>query len=227
MANTRSLKDAGCTPGLPLRDLQLFHPMPHGPSITAKHRTGALRRVVLTGYMGAGKTTVGRLLADRIRWDFVDLDSLIEERTGKTIAEIILHDSEPAFRRIESQALAVALGKREAVLALGGGAAESLTNRLLLEQTPATLNVFLDAPFHVLFHRCETQSGAALRPLLANAAEAELRFSQRLPLYRRIAGITIETMKLTPDATVDKLLTELCRDHPNTAAAQPSDRSVR
>lgn len=207
--------------------LQLFHPMPPGPFILAKHRTSALRRVVLTGYMGAGKTTVGRLLAERIGWNFIDLDALIEDRVGRTIAEIILRDSEPAFRRIESQALAVALGRRDAVLALGGGAAESLTNRLLLEQTPATLSVFLDAPFHVLFHRCETQPAAAIRPLLANVAEAEARFSQRLPLYRRIAGLTLETAKLTPEATVDKLLTELRRNHPGAAAEQVLGKAAK
>ncbi|MHB1699154.1 MAG: shikimate kinase [Acidobacteriaceae bacterium] len=194
---------------LPAQPLQLFHPMRSTPPTYAKPGTGAVRRVVLTGYMGAGKTTVGRLLAARIGWEFVDLDDLIEQRTGKTIADIILHDSEPAFRRIESQALVVALGRRDAVLALGGGATESLTNRLLLEQTPATLNVFLDAPFDVLLQRCKTQSNAAVRPILFDPAAAESRFQTRLPLYRRIAGLTLETSAQDADATVDALLAAL------------------
>ncbi len=191
--------------------LQLFHPMRSTPSAYVKSGTGAVRRVVLTGYMGAGKTTVGRRLAERIGWEFVDLDELIEQRTGKTIADIILHDSEPAFRRIESQALVAALGRRDAVLALGGGAAESLTNRLLLEQTPATLNVFLDAPLDVLLQRCRTQSNAAVRPILLDPAAAASRFERRLPLYRRIAGLTLETSAQDADATVEALLNALLR----------------
>src|SRR5438270_1754293 len=95
-------------------------------------------RLVLTGFMGAGKTTVGRMLAERLGWEFLDLDAYIESRTGLTVPTIFTMHGEPHFRRLESQALASALGRRNIVLALGGGAPEVLTNRLLLEQTPAT-----------------------------------------------------------------------------------------
>ena len=110
-----------------------------------------LRRIVLTGFMGAGKTTVGRLLAARLGWEFLDLDASIESRTGLAVPSIFATHGEAHFRQLESQALASSLGRSNVVLALGGGAPESLTNRLLLEQTPATATIFLDAPFATLY----------------------------------------------------------------------------
>src|SRR5437899_3134876 len=89
-----------------------------------------LERLVLTGFMGAGKSTVGRLLAARLGWNFLDLDAHLEERAGATIPEIFALHGEARFRRLESSALASALNRRNTVIALGGGAPESLTNRL-------------------------------------------------------------------------------------------------
>jgi shikimate kinase len=184
-----------------------------------------LRRLVLTGFMGAGKTTVGRLLAARLGWDFLDLDAYIESRTGLTVPSIFATHGEPRFRQLESQALASALGRSRIVLALGGGAPEVLTNRLLLEQTPGTATIFLDAPFPTLFDRCMMQalnpaSGSAehmlpnalpgqARPLLADPAAAEARFLARQPIYRRLARHTIDTASLTTEETVDALLVRL------------------
>ena len=176
-----------------------------------------LRRIVLTGFMGAGKTTVGRLLAVRLNWDFLDLYALIEARTGLSVPSIFATHGESHFRQLESQVLACALGRSRVVLALGGGAPEVLTNRLLLEQTPATATVFLDAPFATLFDRCMLQaltSGAPAipghtRPNLADPAAAEARFHARQPIYRRLAHHAISTADLTTEETVDALLTRL------------------
>lgn len=160
-----------------------------------------LRRIVLTGFMGAGKSTVGRLLAQRLRWNFLDLDDHLVARTGASIPQLFAERGESAFRRLESTALASALGLSSTVLALGGGTPEALTNRLLLEQTPGTFVVFLDAPFPTLFDRCVLQnfgdpSGA--RPVLEDPAAAELRFAARHPLYTRLSRLTLDTSSHTP-----------------------------
>jgi shikimate kinase len=176
-----------------------------------------LRRLVLTGFMGAGKTTVGRLLAVRLGWDFLDLDASIESRTGLTVPSIFAAHGEAHFRKLESQALASALGRVNIVLALGGGAPEVLTNRLLLEQTPATATIFLDAPFPTLFDRCmmqalnsgATASAAQVRPNLADPIAAETRFLARQPIYRRLAHHTIDTSDLSTEETVTALLAHL------------------
>lgn len=168
-----------------------------------------LRRLVLTGFMGAGKSTVGRLLAERIGWEFLDLDAYLETRTGSTIPAIFAEQGETRFRQLESSALASALGRHDVVLALGGGVPEVLTNRLLLEQTPATSTIFLDAPFPVLFDRCVLQAlnpGTTDRPVLADPVVAEKRFRDRQPLYRRLARVTVDTVDLTPAETVEELL---------------------
>ena len=166
-----------------------------------------LKRLVLTGFMGAGKSTIGRILADRIHWNFLDLDAHLEARTGATIPELFAQHGEPHFRRLESTALASALGHTETVLALGGGTPEGLTNRLLLEQTPGTFTIFLAAPFPTLFDRCMLQDIA--RPVLEDPAAAQLRFAHRHPLYTRLARLTIDTADLTPEDTVETILTAL------------------
>jgi shikimate kinase len=163
-----------------------------------------LRRLVLTGFMGAGKSTIGRLLASRLAWQFLDLDTHLEARTGATIPQLFERHGEAHFRRLESAALASALGRDHTVLALGGGTPEELTNRLLLEQTPATFTIFLDAPFPTLFDRCMLQDIA--RPVLEDPAAAQLRFQKRHPLYRRLANLTIDTASQTADQTIDTLL---------------------
>lgn len=168
-----------------------------------------IKRIVLTGFMGAGKTSVGRLLAERLGWNFLDLDAHLEARAGATIPDLFLQHGEPHFRRLESSALASALAQSSTVLALGGGTPEQFTNRLLLEQTPGTLVIFLDAPFETLFDRCMLQSFASpeqSRPLLASPADAEARFHARTPVYRRLARITLPTASLTAEQSAQALL---------------------
>jgi shikimate kinase len=179
-----------------------------GPALVPTH----LRRLVLTGFMGAGKSTVGRQLAARLNWSFLDLDAHLESRTNATIPQLFERHGEAHFRRLESAALASALGRDHTVLALGGGTPEELTNRLLLEQTPATFTIFLDAPFPTLFDRCMLQDIA--RPVLEDPAAAQLRFTKRHPLYRRLASLTIDTTDLTAEQTIDTLLLNLSQTNP-------------
>ncbi len=168
-----------------------------------------ISRLVLTGFMGAGKSTVGRHLAAHLGWTFLDLDDLVADLAGISIPQIFSTLGEPHLRRLESRALARALARPHTVLALGGGAPETLTNRLLIEQTPGTVAIFLDAPFPTLFDRCMLQAltpTTTPRPNLADPVTAEARFHLRHPLYRRLAHHTLETSALTPEAAVPAIL---------------------
>ena len=158
-----------------------------------------LDRIVLTGFMGSGKSTVGKRLAAELGWDFHDLDAEIERRAGRSVAQIFAAEGEQAFRHLESAALAHLLGLNQVVVALGGGAPEVLGNRLLLEQTPRTAVVHLDAPLDILLDRCRRDT-ATERPLLG---EAQQRFRARRPLYERIAAHTVQTAGLDADAVVN------------------------
>lgn len=168
-----------------------------------------LDRIVLTGFMGSGKTTAGALLAERLGWRFLDLDREIEARDGRPVPQIFSEHGEAHFRHIESATLASLLGQRRVVLALGGGAPEELGNRLLLEQTPHTAVVYLSASFDILIARCADQAAdptATARPNLADLNLAERRFRLRRSHYERIAAHTIHTSGISPDQTVDLIL---------------------
>lgn len=177
------------------------------PAETPMKIAQPITRIVLTGFMGAGKSTVGRLLADRLGWRFVDLDHEIVAKAGMPVAEVFAKYGEFVFRRMETSAVAHALGYSEAVIALGGGAVEVLANRLLLEQTPNTLVALLEAPLPELLERCNAQTraqdGAAERP---NLAVAEERFYYRAPLYRRVARLRLQTTGQLPERTTTELL---------------------
>lgn len=182
---------------------------PHRPTSALSTAT---RRIVLTGFMGAGKSTVGRALANELGWDFLDLDHHLEQRAGATIPDLFARLGEPTFRRLESSALASALAHDLTVVALGGGTPEVHVNRLLLEQTPGTLTIFLDASFPTLFDRCLLQAldpGTTDRPVLKDPVAAQARFILRLPLYRRLARITHQTEGLSPDESVSAILLAL------------------
>lgn len=174
----------------------------------------AVQRVVLTGFMGSGKSTVGAMLAERLGWKFLDLDAEIERRCGMTVPALFAQLGEEHFRKQEASALAAVLGRTKTIIALGGGAPETLGNRLLLEQTPATAVVFLQAPFDILHQRCVEQAaqpGATARPVLADRKLAEARFMSRQRHYERIADITLDTSNLSAEAALDAVLGKLQR----------------
>jgi shikimate kinase len=176
----------------------------------------ALHRIVLTGFMGSGKTSTGAILAERLGWSFLDLDREIERRDGRTVPQIFAAPGEKGgeahFRHLESATLASLLGHRHLVLALGGGAPEELGNRLLLEQTPHTAVVYLSAPFETLAARCAAQAAdptSTARPNLSDLTLAERRFHLRRHHYERIAAHAIDTADLTLDQAADAILAAL------------------
>ena len=200
-----------CTETLPEPTQAMPTKLKSGPTQILR-KPEVLDRIVLTGFMGSGKTTAGALLADRLGWHFLDLDREIEARHHQTVPQIFAEHGEPHFRHLESATLAALLGQRRVVLALGGGAPEELGNRLLLEQTPHTAVVYLAAPFDTLLARCSSQAAnpaATARPNLADLNLAERRFRLRRPHYERIAAHTIHTDDLTLTQTVDAILTAI------------------
>ena len=140
------------------------------------------RRIVILGFMGCGKTTVGTELARQLECRFIDLDSFITESQGRSPAEIIEQDSEPAFRQIESLALAEVLKDRDArVIALGGGTWSVPANRTLIALHDC-LTVWLDAPFEVCWQRI-IDSSKTVRPLAPDRETAKARFESRRDDY--------------------------------------------
>jgi len=169
----------------------------------------AFDRLVLTGFMGSGKTTIGGLLARRLGWNFLDLDHEIERRAGQSVPSLFAEFGETHFRHLESAALASVLGRKRAVIALGGGVPEILGNRLLLEQSPRTAVIYLEAPFEELLDRCLRQPNAAERPNLADRTLAEQRFARRQRHYERLAAFRIPTTGRNAEETLADVLEAL------------------
>lgn len=184
--------------------MQLDHAIPQAPL-----------RIVLIGFMGAGKSTAGPILAERLGWRFIDADQYLQNRTGTTIADLFSSRGEAAFRQMEAETFADLHEERDLVLALGGGAIESESTRSLLEQSRDTCVVFLNAPLHVLISRCDQQPDAAIRPVLRERDALGERFRSRLPHYRR-AHITVDTEGLHPTKVVDRILCQLAENFPAT-----------
>jgi shikimate kinase len=166
-------------------------------------QSAAPRRIVLTGFMGSGKTTLGPLLAARLSWSFIDVDDVIEAEAGVTIAELFARHGEAAFRERERATIARLAAGDSLVLALGGGAIEHEATRELLLTSPGTLLVHLEVELATTLKRC--QGTEQSRPILADQANLKSRYQRRLPLYR-IAHVSIAVDALTPDEAVDAIL---------------------
>jgi shikimate kinase len=148
--------------------------------------------VILVGFMGAGKTTVGRALSHRLGLPFEDLDDRIQHREGKTIEQIFRESGEAEFRRAESAALRELLGElgsSHRVVALGGGAFVQPANAALLEDAKVH-SVFLDAPVDELRRRCEDEPTE--RPLRRDPKQFRELYETRRPFYMK-AAVRIET----------------------------------
>ncbi len=141
--------------------------------------------IVITGFMGCGKTEVARALAQRFDLTLVDLDQRIAEQHGRTAAQLIVEEGEPAFREIETQTLRELLQAGTAgVISLGGGAWITAANRELIEQHHG-VTVWLDTPFDLCWQRIETSSHD--RPLGRTRAQAEQLYRDRRAVYQLAA----------------------------------------
>ena len=160
--------------------------------------------IVLVGFMGAGKTTVGRLVADKLGVPFLDSDQVIEERAGRPIRDVFAADGEPAFRELEHQVIADLLAGPPAVLALGGGAAGNPGTRSLLTGEDVTV-CYLRVGYAEALARVGGDSG---RPMLARPDIAEV-FRDRQEIYSSVATLTVDTDGRAPEAAASDILARL------------------
>ena len=154
---------------------------------------------VLLGFMGAGKSTIARNLAP----DFVDMDTLIEERLRMPIARFFAEKGEAAFRQIEEEVLADLL-KTDQVVSTGGGVVISKKNRDLLKQNPE--NIYLKADFETLYQRISADKDNQ-RPLFLNNSKEDLAaiFNERQAWYEEVASKVIDVSKLSPEEIIEEL----------------------
>ena len=160
-------------------------------------------RVLLIGMMGAGKSTVGRLLADRLGWPYWDSDEQVEAHTGHSVPEIFAARGEAAFRAEEALALVEATtGDGPAVLSVAGGAVLDADNRQRIKR--AGLVVWLRGSVATLARRVGSGQG---RPLLSGDPEAALArlLVEREPLYEQLADLVVDVDQLDAEAAVEKI----------------------
>jgi shikimate kinase len=184
-----------------------------GDESSLKKKAPMGRVIILVGFMGAGKTTVGRELAFMLGWSFQDLDDRIQAREGRSIEEIFRTSGEEEFRRCENLALRELLSEstaRSCVVALGGGAFAQEQNAALVHESNFP-SVFLDAPVDELFRRCQQQN--INRPL--NHSESQFRdlYESRQPQYMT-ATVRIETN--------DKSVSDVAREVARSLGISPS-----
>ncbi len=156
------------------------------------------RSYFLVGFMGVGKTTIGRGLAKHLELPFYDLDELLERRSGKTIVEIFKTEGEKVFRALETEILRHVAKKNAAVVATGGGIFIKAENRDIIRSSG--VSIWLDAPFDVILAR----SGGSNRPLWDSVERAKSLLEKRVPYYRQ-ADIRFETKNLNHEEAVEQL----------------------
>ncbi len=167
--------------------------------------------IILIGYRATGKTTLARLLAERLGWQWVDADVVIEQRAGKSIARIFAEDGEPAFRDLEAEVMAELCGRTHFVLAAGGGAPLRPETRTRMRKAGHV--VWLTASPETIHSRMTGDATtAARRPSLTkkNALDEIVHLlEQRTPIYRETAHVTVDTEGKSPEQIAREILQTL------------------
>jgi shikimate kinase len=156
---------------------------------------------ILIGPPGAGKSTVGPLVADLLEAEFLDTDSVVEEMAGKPVSDIFVSDGEAVFRELERTAVARTVATHPGILALGGGAVMDPGTRELLA---GQRMVYLETGFAAAAHRAGLD---APRPLLIGNPRARMRelLAERLPVYEGLAWVTVTTDDRAPQDVADEI----------------------
>lgn len=165
-----------------------------------------MSRLVLIGAPGAGKSTVGKALSEKLNREFLDTDALIQDSTGKTITDIFVVDGEEAFRAIEFEVLADVLKSENTVISLGGGAPISEQAQTLITDSQS-LVIFLDVSLATAAPRVGFNRD---RPLLLGNPRAQWQAlsDKRRPVYERLADVVIKVDEMDVDAIVTAIVKE-------------------
>lgn len=159
--------------------------------------------IYIIGFMGTGKSTLGRELARRLRKEFIDLDEFIESTSGKRIADIFVAAGESFFRTLERRALAEKAATDNAVIACGGGIVIDQDNVALMRRTGFVMR--LTASAEEILRRTAQQNGRPLLDADDRKARVETLMAQREKLYR-CAHVTLDTTGLTPEQAVERMV---------------------
>lgn len=162
--------------------------------------------IVLIGYRGSGKTTIGQKLADRLWQDFIDTDVLIVQRAGKSIKEIFEQEGEPRFRDLESQVVKEVCQLSEVVISLGGGAILREENRQVIAQGGHKV-IYLRCEAGVLHQRIQADAATqAMRPNLTHLGggidEIKSVLAEREPIYRQVMTAELDVTNLSVEDAV-------------------------
>jgi shikimate kinase len=159
--------------------------------------------IILLGYRGCGKTTIGKRMANRLWQDFVDTDEMVAKGAGKTIRQIFEQDGEQRFRDLEVEAVKQACARNDIVIALGGGAVLREENRALLKDSSHKRLYLACSPEELLKRINSDPSSATTRPHLTahggGIEEIRQLVAEREPLYREVKTAELDVSNLTPD----------------------------
>ena len=164
--------------------------------------------IALIGFMGSGKTAVGRALAKRLNWQLVEVDSIIEQLTGKSIAEIFRCDGEIYFRELEIETIKKTTKGEKQVIACGGGAVLNTINIDRLRKTGVIIHL-VASPETILERTSDSQGSRPLLNVERPAERVKELMKFRKPFYERAADITIDTSKMDIDTVAEKIIDRL------------------